>query len=193
MLTLEAARALLQTHAKDAPWLRHCEAVARVAAALAAAVGARRPVDGGFVERAALLHDLGRCRSHDPVLHGVEGYRLLSGLGHPREARACLAHLLFAFDPAAHPDLGFRGDEHLPRSPEEALVPLADFLVEGERPTTLDARFASLRSRYAEDGEFVRRLGRSEAWTRELVRSLAPAFAESPETIARQALPDGVG
>ncbi|MFU8858767.1 MAG: hypothetical protein ACNA8S_17415 [Deferrisomatales bacterium] len=84
--------------------------------------------------------------------------------------------------------MGFRDGEHLPRSPGEALVPLADFLVEGERPTTLDARFASLRSRYAEDAEFVRRLGRSEAWTRERVRSLAPLLPAPPEAIAREAL-----
>jgi hypothetical protein len=33
--------------------------------------------------------------THDPLLHGVEGYKLLSILGHEKEAYICASHILF--------------------------------------------------------------------------------------------------
>jgi len=187
-LTLDAAARLLSDLGQGEAWMGHCEAVSKVAGALARALARALPLDVAFVERAGLLHDVGRCRSHDPVLHGVEGYRLLSGLGHAAEARVCLGHLLHAFDPSDAPDLGQGQGRHLPRSWEERLVPLADFLVERDRPTTLEARFASLRQRYAGNGVFLGRLAASEAWTRGAVREWEGLSPLSPERLAAAAL-----
>jgi len=183
-LTRAAATQLLAELGQGEPWVRHCEAVSRVAEALARALDQVRPVDVAFTERAGLLHDIGRCRSHHPVHHGVEGYRLLSERGYPAEARVCLGHLLHAFDPTDEPDLRMDREAHLPSSWEERLVPLADFLVEGDRPTTLDARFTSLRRRYAENAVFLERFAASEAWTRATVQQLENLLSTSAETLA---------
>jgi len=187
-LTLPAAAQLLAELGQGEPWVRHCEAVSRVAEALARALAEVLPVDVAFTARAGLLHDIGRCRSHHPVRHGVEGYRLLTELGHAAEARVCLGHLLHAFDPAEAPELGTSPNAHLPRSWEERLVPLADFLVEGDRPTTLDARFTSLRRRYAENALFLERFVASEAWTRDTVGELELLLPLPVDSVAATAL-----
>ncbi len=190
-LTLADAAEILTELGQGAPWVRHCEAVSRVAAALARALAQVLPVDVAFTARAGLLHDIGRCRSHHPIHHGVEGYRLLSALGHAAEARVCLGHLLHAFDPADAPELRLDREAHLPSSWEERLIPLADFLVEGDRPTTLEARFASLRRRYADNAVFLERFAASEAWTREAVQQLENLLSTSAETLAAAAWTSG--
>ena len=51
-------------------------------------------LDFRLLKVGALLHDIGRCRTQHPILHGVEGFRLLSSLGHDREAFICASHVL---------------------------------------------------------------------------------------------------
>ena len=93
MLSYSDAQDLLHSYGKDAAWIRHCRAVSRVAERLAIAIGPNSPLDAEFLKVAALLHDIGRYKTHDPVMHGVEGYHLLTGLGHHREAFVCASHV----------------------------------------------------------------------------------------------------
>lgn len=80
-------------------WL-HSEKVAAKAADCIARRGL--DVDSGFVNEAALLHDIGVFRCHAPgifctgplpyICHGTEGRRLLEAYGLPRHALVCERH-----------------------------------------------------------------------------------------------------
>ncbi|HSH68997.1 MAG TPA: HD domain-containing protein [Deferrisomatales bacterium] len=189
-MRVHEAEHLLGKYGGKSPWVGHCRAVARVAEKIAEALAGDWAVNTEAAYVLGLLHDIGRHRTHHPVRHGLEGYRLLSAGGHWREARACVSHLLHALDPETASRYGLPGDM-LPRSLEEKILPLADFLVEGDQPTTLDARFASLRHRYADDAVFMGRLARSEAWTRAFLQRLGPRLPRSAADLAAAALAPG--
>ena len=187
---LQEAERLLGQYGGTSTWAGHCRAVARVAQKIAAAVAGHHTTSPERAYIFGLLHDIGRHRTHHPVRHGLEGYRLLSGNGHEREARVCVSHLLHALDPETAAAYGVLG-ETLPQTLEEKIIPLADFLVEGNRPTTLDARCASLRRRYAEDQGFLERLTRSEALTRAFLHSLESRLPQPAAALAAMALAPG--
>lgn len=93
-------RALLDRHAPaDAAWKRHCLQVAKVTDRISDALseaGAAVDPDGLHVQ--ALLHDVGRARTHGPF-HGWTGYVLLRAEGVPEAGRGCLTHWLKGRDP----------------------------------------------------------------------------------------------
>ena len=157
-LSLAEAQELLNRYGGEAAWIRHCRAVAAVAQEVGRQLEQRIPLDREYLQVGALLHDIGRSRTHHPVGHGVEGYRLLTELGHPWEAHVCASHLFCGLsreDAAAH---GLPDRDFLPRTLEEQLVPLVDSVVELDRPTTLENRVASIMRRYEGQGWFLKRM-----------------------------------
>lgn len=81
----------------------HSRQVADLAVALAQRLIDRgEPVDIEFVEEAAMLHDIGMCRTDAPgihcygtepyILHGVLGRQMLDALGLYRHGRVCERH-----------------------------------------------------------------------------------------------------
>jgi putative nucleotidyltransferase with HDIG domain len=163
MLARQQAIEILAESAPEAPWTRHCYAVADAAQRIGSAVAPYRAVNMDFLWSAALLHDIGRRVTHDPVLHGVEGYKCLSALGHHEEAHICAAHILFGLRSDEAAQVGLPEDDFVPCTIEAQLVTLADFLMECDRPTTLERRFASLRRRNADAPFFLERLARAFA------------------------------
>ncbi len=188
MLSQAAAEELLQSYGRTEPWTRHCRAVARVAAALAREVARERSADVDFTRSAGLLHDIGRCRTHDPVLHGVEGYRLLAARGHADEAFVCASHVLFGLSEEDAAAVGLPHRPFVPTTCEHKLVALADLLVDFDRPTTLTARFAGLRERYASHAFFATRLAAAEVAARSFARTLEREIDRSAAGVAAEAL-----
>ena len=130
------------------PWLlHHSRAVAEVAGWLAARIEARgTAVDRRLVEAAALLHDADKALpAGDPARalpHGDGSAAWLTRLGHPELARSV----------ASHPVTRLLDGERYRRwaafaSREERIVAYADKRA-GQRLESMDARFASWRSRY---------------------------------------------
>jgi len=82
--------------------VEHSRRVAEKALSLGSRL-AGQEVDLQFVEEAAMLHDIGIFRIHQPeigcygalpyICHGVEGRRLLERLGLPRHAGVCETHI----------------------------------------------------------------------------------------------------
>ena len=73
--------------------------------------------------------------------------------------------------------------DFLPRTTTERLVPLVDYLIEVDTPTTLNRRFASLRERNAENAFFLARLDRARAAARTFMDELEANMGQSVESI----------
>jgi uncharacterized protein len=89
--------------------LHHSRLVAAKALRVADCLG-HATVDRQFIEEAALLHDIGVCRTAAPKLgchgsepyirHGVLGREILDGEGFPRHALVCERHIGVGLTPA---------------------------------------------------------------------------------------------
>ncbi len=159
------ALVLLDQHSPASEsWPLHCRQVAKVARRLAdaAAPGA---VDAELVETQALLHDIGRSRTHGP-LHGWTGFVLVRSLGHPREARGCLTHWLKGRAPEELLGAGrltpgfiaraFAAFDDQPWSLADSIMSLADSCVMNTTIVTPDERHEDLLRRYG-DSRWMRR------------------------------------
>ena len=136
--TAEECRALMTQVAQvpEAVW-RHCQATARVAAALAAAVNRSGALlDMELVRSAALVHDIAKTQAG----HAAAGAKQLAALGFPRVAAVVGVHMEIATDP----------DQALD---EAQLVFLADKLLEGERLSGLNARQTRKLAKYGMDSQ----------------------------------------
>ncbi len=118
MLTREESISLLVEYGRDAGWIKHCFAVAEAATGVGAVLARNRQIDCSFLWSAALLHDIGRYITHDPLLHGVEGYKLLSMLEHEKEAYVCASHILFGLNAEESTQLGLPDRDFVPRTIE---------------------------------------------------------------------------
>lgn len=89
------ALVLLDAHSPAGePWPLHCRQVARVAVEIGRALADQdAEVDLAGLEVQALLHDIGRSRTHGPY-HGWSGYVMLRAEGHAAAGRGCLTHWL---------------------------------------------------------------------------------------------------
>ena len=183
MLTRKESMGLLAEYGREAGWTRHCFAVAEAATMVGDVVAKNRPIDRSFLWSAALLHDIGRYRTHDPLLHGVEGYKLLWKLGFHKEAYVCASHILFGLHAEEASKLGLPGRDFVPRTIEEKLIPLVDYLIEYDQPTTLDRRFSSLRERNDGNAPFLNGLDRAQASARLFMTQLEEIIGESVESI----------
>ena len=186
-LTRQESMQLLAEYGRGAGWTRHCYAVADAAARVGDVLALNRTIDGPFLWSAALLHDIGRYITHDPILHGTEGYKLLSKLNYEKEAYVCASHILFGLNADEASLLGLPVRDFVPRTFEEKLIPLVDYLIEHDQPTTLDRRFSSLRKRNRGNSFFMNRLDRAQASASLFMAQIEEEIGESVEGIlARQ-------
>ncbi|MCX6694840.1 MAG: HD domain-containing protein [Candidatus Altiarchaeota archaeon] len=81
------------------------------------------PVDVEFVETAALLHDIGRCRTHG-ILHGIEGAKILKD--YPDYARVCERHVGAGITKEEAVELGLPERDYIPGTIEEKIIAHAD-------------------------------------------------------------------
>ena len=162
MLSCDESLMLLAEYGKGTPWIKHCLAVADSASMLGRILESRYSIDQHYLRSGAVLHDIGRCITHDPILRGVEGYKLLVKLGYEEEAFVCASHILFGLEALEPEHFALPARNFIPRTIEERTVPLVDFMMEGVQPTTIDRRFSSLRKRYVKNSFLINRLDRAQ-------------------------------
>jgi len=182
-LSRHEAIGLLAGYGRGAAWTKHCTAVADAAACVGSVLQERRAIDLDALWSTALLHDIGRCVTHDPIMHGVEGYNLLMKLGHQDAAFVCASHVLFGLDASDAARFGLPAQDFVPRTHEERIVPLVDFLIEGDQPTTLDRRFRALRQRNASNDLFLERLDRARCAAAAFMTQLDEETGRSVEAV----------
>ena len=187
-LSYEDASRLIHEYGKGAIWMKHCIAVSRLGARFGEIFSERYDIDLNFLKTAALLHDIGRYKTHDPIMHGVEGYRLLSDCGHHREAFVCASHVLFGLGRAEAVRYGLPPVDFIPVTFEECLIPVLDSLADGDRPATIETRLSSIRERYKGDDFFLHRLEALAMKTREYISRMDEEFGISMEKVAAEIL-----
>jgi len=188
MLSYDDALILLHRYGGNQVWIRHCKAVACVAARVGALMEAKYDLDVAYLKAGALLHDIGRYKTHDPIMHGVEGYRLLTTLGHHDEAFICASHVLCGLPRSEASGFGLPDQDFLPVTMEQRLVPMIDSLVEFDRPTTLEKRVLSINQRYHGNTWFLGRMEQAAAKARGLLDELNLDLGISLEQVAAETL-----
>ena len=183
MLSRTEASQILAKYGAEARWVEHCVAVAAMADYLAPLISRSYRIDTAFLWSTALLHDIGRCVTHDPVKHGVAGYNLMMELGHSEEAYVCASHILFGLRADEAADFGLPRESFVPRRTEEVLVTLIDYLMEHDRPITLTARFSFLRKRNADNKFFYSRLDRAEKAAIHFMEQISSSIGQSLEEV----------
>jgi uncharacterized protein len=139
--------------------VEHCLQVTGVAMRLAEAFRERGfDVDLALVESGALLHDLGRSRTHG-IRHGVVGGELARGMGLPEAlVRVIERHIGAGIPDEEAEELGLPRGNYVPESLEEKIVAYADKLVEGGREVEFDVTLGKMAEELGGDHPALGRL-----------------------------------
>ncbi|MEM0492712.1 MAG: TIGR00295 family protein [Candidatus Thermoplasmatota archaeon] len=110
--------------------INHCKAVCDVALRIAKRL---KNVDIALVTAGALLHDIGRGRTHG-IRHAVEGACIAREIGLPKSLVNVIERHIGAGIPEKEAEhLGLPVKNYMPRTLEEKIVCHADNLVEGSK------------------------------------------------------------
>jgi uncharacterized protein len=119
---------------------RHSEKVAEKALEIANKI-TKVKVDKNLIEIGALLHDIGRAKTHG-FQHALIGGKILRERGFPEKlAKICETHILGGLDKEDAKLVGLPVKNYLPESIEEKIICLADKLTAGTREVTISERF----------------------------------------------------
>ena len=156
--TREECMAILRDADMAPNVLEHIVLVEAIASAIAEAIGRRRPgsVDLALVTAGALLHDLGRSRTHD-ITHASVGVGMAEGMGlDPRLVEIIRRHVGAGLLPHEAEALGLPAWDGMPRTLEEKIVCHADTLTGRRGRSTLARTLEDIR-RHPGSGEWERR------------------------------------
>ncbi len=119
--------------------VKHCEVVAELAIEIGEACQRRGSnVDLELVEIGALLHDIGRSKTHS-VHHAVIGAKIAGSLGLPEQVLAIIKrHVGGGITAREARKLGWPKDIYVPQTLEEKIVSYADKLIEGSRRVPIE-------------------------------------------------------
>ena len=126
---------------------RHSEKVADKAIEIARKIK-KVKVDMDLIEIGALLHDIGRTKTHS-FKHALIGGKILRQRGFSEKlARICETHILGGLDREDAKKLGLPEKDYLPVTIEEKIICLADKHMAGTREVSIQERFNRWFSKY---------------------------------------------
>jgi len=130
--------------------IRHCIAVSNLAVRIAETCRRKGlKVDLNLVRIGALLHDVGRSKTHS-VHHPIVGAEIARSLNLPESIiRIIKRHIGGGITAEEAVKLGWPVEDYLPETIEEKIVTYADKLIEGERVVPIEKTIR----------EFSRKLG----------------------------------
>ncbi|MGQ9513885.1 MAG: HDIG domain-containing metalloprotein [Thermoproteota archaeon] len=137
----------------------HCIKVGDVAERLAKLMRSKGiEVNEELVKSAALLHDIGRSKTHG-VEHGVLGGELLKKLGLPEDLqRAVERHVGGGIGKEEAELLKLGKKELIPEKIEEKIVCYADKLVDGAEEIPFESTLEYFKEKFGEDHPVIERL-----------------------------------
>ena len=140
--------------------INHCQAVAALAVELSKQLETKNcKVDLELVEIGALLHDLGRSKTHT-VDHAIVGAKIAESLALPQPVISIIKRHVGAGITAQEAQwLGWPKDVYVPATLEEKIVSYADKLIDGSRKVPIDLTIKQLQMDQKSDAaERVRKL-----------------------------------
>ena len=157
----ERALKLLHENGCSIKVVNHCRTVAKLALETAETLKQKGlNVNLGLVEAGALLHDIGRSRTHS-VNHAVEGAEMARQAGLPKPVVAIIQrHVGGGITANEAKALGWPNDDiYVPATLEEKIVSYADKLIENGKRVPVDRAIEQLyRESKPEAAERVRKL-----------------------------------
>lgn len=141
--------------------IAHCQAVSNLALKFANSCKEQGlKVDVGLVEVGALLHDIGRSKSHN-VNHGIIGVEIARSLNLPQSIISIIEHHIgggITADEAE--ELGWPVKNYFPTTLEEKIVSYADKLIEGLKVVPFKKTLHSLSLELGEHHPAIARIKR---------------------------------
>jgi uncharacterized protein len=158
--TREQAIEILKRNGCQPKVIAHCQAVASLALELADQFNAKNfLVDSALVEAGALLHDLGRSKTHS-VNHLIEGVKIAKAEGLP-DSVICIIkrHVGAGITSDEAQRLGWPQDNYIPQSLEEKIVCYADKCIGSDNRIPVEVTIQQLHDQKLDDAaERVRKL-----------------------------------
>lgn len=114
-------------------------------------------VDLEFVEVAALLHDIGRSRTHG-IKHGIEGAEILRREGLGQFSRVCETHIGGGITRKEAMKMGLPKRDYLPETLEEKIIAHADNITWGTETVPVEKTIEKLRGRLGADHPAINRV-----------------------------------
>ncbi len=156
----EQAIGLLRENHCSPNVIRHAEAVAELALEITDKLEKENlKINRELVEAGALLHDLGRSRTHG-VDHGVVGAKLAESAGLPEPVvKIIRRHVGGGITAQEAEAFGWPKDVYVPLTLEEKIVSYADKLIDKSKRVPIDLEIRRLQmDNKAEAAERVRKL-----------------------------------
>jgi len=156
----EQALQLLREHQCPTEVINHCKAVTKLALETATALRERGlKIDSELVEVGALLHDIGRSKTHT-VHHAVVGAEIVKSAGLPDSVISIIKrHVGGGITASEAKKLGWPEDVYVPITLEEKTVSYADKLIENSKRAPIEVTIEKLSKEIKpEAAERVRKL-----------------------------------
>ncbi len=143
----EQALQLLAENGCKANVIKHSIAVAKLAVEISQTLKKKGvPVNPELVEIGALLHDIGRSKTHT-VNHAIQGAKIAEKVGLPKPLICIIKrHVGGGITPEEAKWLGWQSsDSYVPVTIEEKLVSYADKLIDGGRRVPIELTIKQFR------------------------------------------------
>lgn len=128
----------------------------------------KKKVNTNLVEIGALLHDIGRSKTHG-FEHALVGGKILKERGLPNQlVRICETHILGGLDIEDAKFIGLPEKEYLPITLEEKIICVADKLTVGTKEATIEQRFSKWFSKYGKTKLLLKSKERTEKMQKEI-------------------------
>ena len=139
--------------------IRHCKTVAKLAIKIAKILQKKGlVVNIELVEIGALLHDIGRSKTHS-VNHSIAGAEIAKSAGLPDAVvRIIERHVGGGIPEEEAERLGWPKRNYVPETWEERIVAYADKLVEGNKRAPIDDAMAKLSRKLGKNHPAIERL-----------------------------------
>ena len=146
---------------------RHSEKVAEKALEIANKIK-KAKVDLDLIEIGALLHDIGRTKTHG-FKHALIGGKILRQRGFSEKlARICETHILGGLDKDDAKNFGLPEKDFLPKTLEEKIICLADKQMAGTREVSIQNRFNRWFQKYGKSKILLKSKKRIEKIQKEI-------------------------
>lgn len=168
MITREKALRAMHEVGCSEKVVLHCLTVERTALSIANRILANgHKIDIRLVSLGALLHDIGRARTHS-IKHGVEGGKILRSMGLSDSVGFAERHIGAGIPASEAKELGLPARDFIPKTLEEKVVAYADKLVMENSRTSYKRSLKWFKSDLGKDHPAIERFEKLHREIKEL-------------------------